>query len=98
VIAPDHPAAAIPLWIRNGTAINVVALDSGVWRTTVRFTAGEERRVDVPLAAAQTSARVRIKSAATFRPSDADPNSRDTRLLGVFVRLTPDQNLATPPK
>jgi len=41
---------------------------------------------------------VRIKSAATFRPSDADPNSRDTRLLGVFVRLTADQNLATPPK
>jgi hypothetical protein len=98
VIAPDHPAAAIPLWIRNGTAINVVALDSGVWRTTVRFLAGEERRVDVPVTAAQTSARVRINSAATFRPSDADPNSRDTRLLGVFVRLTPDQNLATPPK
>ena len=88
VIAPDRHGAAMTLWVRNGAAPNVVTLESGSWRDELSLGAGEGRRVDVPLERRQTSARVRIGSAATFRPSEVDPNSRDTRLLGVFVELT----------
>jgi hypothetical protein len=43
--------------------------------------AGEERRVEVPEAGV-----LRIRSSAGFRPSEVNAGSRDTRLLGVFVR------------
>ena len=86
VFAPERPGAVMTLWLRNGAAANTVAVRSGAWRVELSLAAGEERRVDVPLAAPDTSALLRITSAATFRPSEADPNSRDTRLLGVFVR------------
>jgi hypothetical protein len=88
VIAPDRHGAAMTLWVRNGAVANVVTLESGSWRDELSLGAGEGRRVDVPLEGRQTSARVRIGSAATFRPSEVDPNSRDTRLLGVFVEFT----------
>jgi len=42
---------------------------------------GEERRLELP-----TGTPVVIRSAAGFRPSAKDPNSRDTRLLGVYIR------------
>lgn len=87
VIAPDQPGSAVSLWLRNGAATNIVALQSGTWRSDVPLGAAEERRVDVPVAPSQASVHVRIASAATFRPSAVDPNSRDTRLLGVFVTL-----------
>jgi hypothetical protein len=86
VIAPDRPGSMMTLWLRNGAAANVVTVQSGSWGDELPLRAGEERRVDVPLASRQISARIVIRSAATFRPSEIDPNSRDTRLLGVFVR------------
>jgi len=41
----------------------------------------------VPLDAATGSTVLQIRSAGGFRPSEADPANRDTRLLGVYVRL-----------
>jgi hypothetical protein len=87
VFAPDEPETGITLWLRNGPAANIVTLESGSWRTQVALAAGEERRANVPFASPQASVRVRIASAATFRPSTSDPNSHDTRLLGVFVTV-----------
>jgi hypothetical protein len=87
VIAPDQPGSAVSLWLRNGPAANIVTLQAGTWRGDVPLGSGEEGRVDVPFAPSQASIHVRIASAATFRPSAVDPNSRDTRLLGVFVTL-----------
>jgi hypothetical protein len=75
------------LWLRNGDAANIVTVECGSARSQVSLAAGEERRADVAVAPAQTSVRVRIASAATFRPSASDPDSHDTRLLGVFVAL-----------
>jgi hypothetical protein len=102
VIAPDRPGAVMPLWLRNGAAANAVTVETGGWHDSVRLLPGEQRRVDVPFTAGHASRQVRIRSTATFRPSSVDPNSHDTRLLGVFVRLTADpltaQNRATPPK
>jgi hypothetical protein len=87
-IAPDRPEPVTTLWLRNGSVANAVTVEWGGSRVEAPLGPGEERRVDVPWQERQISAQVRIRSAATFRPSEADPNSRDTRLLGVFVRLT----------
>jgi hypothetical protein len=86
-IAPARPEPVLSLWLRNGPIANAVAVDCGSWRVDLSLAAGEERRVDVPMRDRQISARLRIRSAETFRPSAIDPNSRDTRLLGVFVRF-----------
>jgi hypothetical protein len=87
VITPDEPETGMTLWLRNGDAANIVTVECGSARSQVSLAAGEERRADVAVAPAQTSVRVRIASAATFRPSASDPDSHDTRLLGVFVAL-----------
>jgi hypothetical protein len=86
VIQPDRPSGA-PLVLRNGPSDNVVTLQSGNWRDQFAMLSGEERRIDLPIDAAARAALVRIRSAAGFRPSDVDANSRDNRFLGVFVRL-----------
>ena len=87
VMALDHPRAVLVLTLKNGAAPNSVRLECGAWRAQVALGSDEERRVEVPLEPAEAFARVRIWSAATFRPSAVDRNSHDTRLLGVFVRL-----------
>ena len=53
-------------------------------REEIALKPGEERRIELPLDPASGSVLVRIRSSAGFRPSEVDPNSRDTRLLGVF--------------
>jgi hypothetical protein len=88
VIAPDQPGPVMPLWLRNGATGNVVTVETGGWHDSVRLSPGEQQRVDVPFTTGPGSGRVRIRSTATFRPSSVDPNSHDTRLLGVFVQLT----------
>src|SRR5262249_10880413 len=62
VIAPAPPAVSVPLWLRNGALANTIAVESAGWRTDVALAAGEETRVDIPLAASG-SAAVRITSA-----------------------------------
>jgi hypothetical protein len=80
----DTPPLA-PLLLKNGGAANTVTLESGKWREEISMAPGEERRVDVP--APSGAALVRMQSAGGFRPSDVNPASRDTRYLGVFVRI-----------
>jgi hypothetical protein len=87
VLMPDHPDAALSLTLRNGPAPNTVTVESGGRKASLPLAAGEERRVDVPAFAAEGSSRIRIRSASGFRPSGVDRSSRDTRLLGVFVRV-----------
>jgi hypothetical protein len=87
VIAPDQRREAVALFVRNGGNANSATISSGAWQARIALGSGEERRVDVPVTSPDGTASVRIRSSASFRPSDADPASRDTRLLGVFVRL-----------
>lgn len=84
-VQPD-PGSAVSLLLRNGARENVVSLESGSWRDEFSMSAGETRRVALP-AAPGAAAVIRIRSAQSFRPSDVDPNSRDTRSLGVFVQI-----------
>jgi hypothetical protein len=85
VIAPDQRRETIALFVRNGANANSVTLSSGAWQTSVALGSSAERRVDVPVTSPDGTARVRIRSSASFRPSDTDPTSRDTRLLGAFI-------------
>jgi hypothetical protein len=85
-IACDRPGATAALTLRNAPVDNRVRLESGNWREEIALKAGEERRIDVPIDASTRSALVRIRSESGFRPSEADPNTRDTRFLGVYVR------------
>ena len=82
----DQPASQLALILRNGAAENRVVLESGAWRADVALKAGEERRIEVPLDATG-AAPLRISSKSGFRPSDVDGRSKDTRFLGVFVRV-----------
>jgi hypothetical protein len=48
---------------------------------------GEERRVRIPIDAARGAAAVTFTTSSGFRPSAADPSSRDGRFLGVMVKV-----------
>lgn len=87
VLAPDGRRGPLSLLLRNAPVENTVTLEFGGRRATIVLEPGEERRIDVPLDPARGAALIGIGASAGFRPSDADPNSRDTRMLGIFVRV-----------
>ncbi len=87
VLAPDNRRGPLWLLLRNAPVENTVTLEFGGRREAIVLTPGEERRIEVPIDAANGAARLTIDSSARFRPSDADPNSRDSRMLGVYCRV-----------
>jgi hypothetical protein len=86
VLQPDAPAASARLRLRNGPVENRVTLAAGSWSDDLRLSPGEERDVEIPLDRARGGLALRIGSSAGFRPSEADPGSRDHRFLGVWVK------------
>jgi len=85
VLLDTHGGATVRLLIRNGGMANRVGLRVGAWTVSLNLAAGEERPIDIPVAAG--SARLAVTSEAGFRPSDVDSASRDARVLGVWVEL-----------
>jgi hypothetical protein len=81
VIAPDDGRGSVVLHLRNAPVANMLTLEFGGRREQAALKPGEERRIEVP-----SGTLVRIASSAGFRPSETDPKSRDTRLLGVYIR------------
>jgi hypothetical protein len=87
VLASDSGRGPLSLLLRNAPIRNTVTLESGGRKEVIELGPGEERRLDVSLDAGRRAALIRIAASAGFRPSAADPNSRDTRMLGVYVRV-----------
>ena len=87
VLQPDRPRATETLLIRNGAAENQVLVETGSWRDGARLGPGEERRIEVPLDQARGATVLKFTTTAGFRPSAADPKSRDDRFLGVWVKV-----------
>ena len=87
VLQPDRPRATETLLIRNGAAENQVLIETGSWRDGARLGPGEERRIEVPLDQARGATVLKFTTSAGFRPSAADPKSRDDRFLGVWVKV-----------
>ena len=86
-LAPDSRRGPLALLLRNAPVGNTVTLEFGDKREEIVLAPGEERRIEVPLDPARGAAVIGIRASARFRPSDMDPNSRDTRMLGVYVRV-----------
>jgi hypothetical protein len=87
VLASDARREPFSLLLRNAPVDNTVTLEYGGRRDVIELGPGEERRIDVPRDPGRDAALIGIRVSAGFRPSDMDPNSRDTRLLGVYVRV-----------
>jgi hypothetical protein len=87
VLQPDAARATEALLLRNGAAENTVLVSVRGWREELRLGPGEERRLQVPLDLARGATPVRFTTSAGFRPSAVDPNSRDHRFLGVWVKV-----------
>jgi hypothetical protein len=87
VLQPDAPRTSMTLELRNAPVDNAVTLRSGAWTETLRLAAGEERRVEVPVDRSSGAALVTFDVSSGFRPSAADPASRDTRFLGAWVKV-----------
>ena len=87
VLHPDAPGASLSLLLRNGPEANRVTLRAGTWAADLPLGPSEERQVVVPADRARAATLLTIASAGGFRPSDADRTSRDTRFLGVWVKL-----------
>ena len=87
VLQPDAPRAAATLLLRNGAVENTLLVDSGAWRDQLHLGPGEERRIDVPLDIDAAATLIRFTTSAGFRPADVDPKSRDSRFLGVWVKV-----------
>jgi hypothetical protein len=87
VLQPDTPQSAVMLWLRNAPVANDLMIDTGGHHDTLHLAGGEERRVPIPIDAARGAAAVTFTTSSGFRPSAADPSSRDGRFLGVMVKV-----------
>jgi hypothetical protein len=85
VVQPDIPGRPVSLLVRNGPVQNVAVLHAGASPVDLPLSPGEERRVDLPASGGATM--VTVAAASGFRPSETDPKSRDTRFLGVWVKI-----------
>ena len=87
VLQPDVPQAAAALLVRNGAAENTLIVQAAGWRDTIQLAPGEERRIEAPLDTERRATLVRFTTSAGFTPSNVDPKSRDSRFLGVWVKV-----------
>jgi hypothetical protein len=90
VVQLDKPARSVTLLVRNAPVDNRVLMESGTWRENLHLAPGEERQVVLPIDPLRRAALVTFTAASGFRPSAADPKSRDDRFLGVWVRVIGD--------
>jgi hypothetical protein len=87
VLQPDAPASAASILVRNAPVDNHVTIETATWHEDLPLGAGEERRIQVPLDVRRGATLIRFSAASGFRPSAVDPKSRDTRFLGVWIKL-----------
>ena len=85
-LQPDS-GESVTLLVRNAPVENQVSLDSGSWRDAMSLGPGEERQVHVPIDPQRRAVLLNVTTTGGFRPSAADPKSRDDRFLGVYVKL-----------
>jgi hypothetical protein len=86
VVQADQPGRAVVVRVRNAPVENRLALTAGDWREELTLAPGEERDIQIPVAPGQRAAAVTATTTSGFRPSEASPESRDDRFLGVWIR------------
>jgi hypothetical protein len=85
VLQPERPSTSVPLRVRNGPVDNSVVFRSGAWEHAAPLTADEELFVEIPIDPARGAAAVEVEVASGFRPAAVEPESRDSRFLGVWI-------------
>ncbi len=78
--------AELVLLVRSGAVPTTIDVTTGTWHRRVGFAANQLQAVSLP-AHDGTARLVTIRTGPWFRPSELDPQSRDTRRLGVFVTV-----------
>ncbi len=87
VLQPDTPRPAAALLVRNAPVANEVEIQAGAWTAPLSLNPGDERRIEVPLDTRRGATAITFRVKSGFRPSEASPQSRDERFLGVWVKL-----------
>jgi hypothetical protein len=87
VVQPDGARPTVPVLLRNAPVANRVLIQSGTWRVDLALEPGEERRVALPIDPQRGASLFTISAAAGFRPAAVDPNNRDVRFLGVWIKV-----------
>jgi hypothetical protein len=87
VVQPDAGRDTQQFLLRNGAAENTVRITTGESQRELQLQPGEENRLTLPLAAGAASIVMRFATSAGFVPSAVDPDSRDNRYLGLWVKL-----------
>ena len=77
-------AEELMLLVRSGPVPTRIDVTMGSWSRSIGFAANQLQAVSLP-AHGGNARVVTIRTGAWFRPADHDPDSRDTRRLGVFV-------------
>jgi hypothetical protein len=87
VLQPDAPLRSATLLVRNAPVENRVDVLAGKWKTSLTLAPGEEQRLEVPLDAGRGATMITFTVASGFRPAAVNPETRDGRFLGMWVKL-----------
>ena len=92
VVQPVPARRSVVLTLRNAPVENRVTLQSRGWEKVLTMAAGEEQRIEIPVAPGSEAVPLRITASSGFRPSEVDAGSRDERFLGVWVKVERDSD------
>jgi hypothetical protein len=90
VVQPVQARRSVVLTLRNAPVENRITLESRGWEKVLTMAAGEEQRIEIPVAPGAGAVPLRITASSGFRPSEVDAGSRDERFLGVWVKVEGD--------
>jgi hypothetical protein len=83
--AAEPRGAPLELMLRNAPVTNRVTVDIDGVEQVLEMTPGGQSPLTVKAADGRAAALIRIRTSAGFRPYLVEPNSTDTRFLGVRV-------------
>lgn len=81
-------ASQLRVTIRNGAVPGPVTIDFDGTREVLELGSGETHEVSLPLTGRELTVPLTIEPINGFRPSERNPESRDTRWLGCRVHLS----------
>jgi hypothetical protein len=86
-VAPEDGERPLAMFVRNAAVSNLVQLEMNGETHTLQLQPREELTLPVPIDTNRPGALITIQSTSGFRPSEVEPGSTDTRLLGVWIEF-----------
>jgi hypothetical protein len=88
IVLQREARTPVTMLLRNAPVPNTVTLEAGDWRAQLQLAAGEEREIKLPFDAGTDALLLRMEASSGFVPAHMDPNSQDTRFLGVWLTVS----------